>query len=382
MVGSARIKWTWGLAMRLASFNVENLFNRASVMNLENWDDGRPVLEAVTELTNLLEKPVYSAADKMRMVQLLTDLGLAASDTGPFVTLRRNRMALVARRQTGLEIVADGRDDWIGWVELRKAAVNETAMQNTGRVIRDLNADILAVVEAEDRIALSHFSEQVLGTVGGQPYDNIMLIDGNDSRGIDVGLMTRAGYDIGAMRSHVAEGGPESPIFSRDCPEYAVTTPGGEVIWVLINHFKSKGFGNPADNNRRRRAQAAAVAGYVARLQAEGFANIAVMGDLNDTPASAPLAPLFQAGLRDVSEHASFDTGIFPGKGTYDLGNDGDKIDYILLTPALFARISGAGVFRMGAWPGSRPKRWPVYPELQRKIHAASDHHAIWVDIA
>jgi endonuclease/exonuclease/phosphatase family metal-dependent hydrolase len=368
--------------MRLASFNVENLFNRASVMNLDDWNEGRPVLDAVATLTVLLEQPVYSAADKTRIITLLTTLGLLASDTGPYVILRRDRGSLVARRNSGLEVVADGRDDWIGWVELRKAAVNETAMLNTGRVIRDMNADILAVVEAEDRIALSHFSTQVLAAVGGAPYPNIMLIDGNDARGIDVGLMTKAGYAIGAMRSHVADGGPDAPIFSRDCPEYSVTTPGGEVIWVLVNHFKSKGFGNPADNNRRRRAQAQAVAGYVARLQAEGFANIAVMGDLNDTPASAPLAPLFQAGLRDVSEHPTFDTGDFAGQGTYALGNDDDKIDYILLTQPLFDRITAAGLFRMGAWPGSRPKRWPVYPELQRKIHAASDHHAIWVDIA
>jgi hypothetical protein len=41
--------------MRLASFNVENLFSRAAVMNLDSWDEGRPVLDAVTELTNLLE---------------------------------------------------------------------------------------------------------------------------------------------------------------------------------------------------------------------------------------------------------------------------------------------------------------------------------------
>jgi endonuclease/exonuclease/phosphatase family metal-dependent hydrolase len=367
--------------MRLASFNVENLFSRASVMNLDDWDEGRPILNAVTELTNLLEQPVYSTADKTRMVQLLTDLGLDSGDTGPYVILRRNRGALVARRQTGLAIVADGRDDWIGWIELRRAPVNETAMLNTGRVIRDVNADVLAVVEAEDRIALKHFSEQILTMVDGTPYPNIMLIDGNDMRGIDVGLMTRAGYDIGAMRSHVADGGPDTPVFSRDCPEYAVTTPGGEVIWVLVNHFKSKGFGNPADNNRRRRAQASAVAAHVARLRSEGFDNVAVMGDLNDTPGSDPLEPLLQTDLRDVSDHPTFDTGAFAGRGTYGLGNDSDKIDYILLTPPLFARITGAGIFRMGAWPGSRPVRWPTYPELQRKIHAASDHHAIWVDL-
>lgn len=367
--------------MRLASFNVENLFNRATVMNLGDWNEGRPILDAVTELTNLLEHPIYTPADKTRIVQLLAALGLDDSDTGPYVILRRNRGALVTRRQTGLEVTANGRDDWIGWVELRQSPVNETAMLNTGRVIRDMNADVLAVVEAEDRIALKHFSEEVIKSVGGTPYPNIMLIDGNDTRGIDVGLMTKAGYDIGPMRSHVADGGPKSPIFSRDCPEFSVTTPQGEVIWVLVNHFKSKGFGDPVANNKRRRAQATAVAAFVARLRSDGQHNIAVMGDLNDTPDSAPLASLMGTDLRDVATHPRFDPGAFTGKGTYGLGNDNDKIDYILLSPALFSRVTKAGLWRMGVWPGVRPPRWPVYPELKKKIHAASDHHAIWVDL-
>ncbi|MGL5009506.1 MAG: endonuclease/exonuclease/phosphatase family protein [Paracoccaceae bacterium] len=368
--------------MRLASFNVENLFSRATVMNLEDWDEGRPILNAVNELTNLLEQAVYSASDKTRILQLLTTLGLKDSDTGPFVILRRNKGALVTRRRTGPEITANGRDDWIGWVELRKSAVNETAMLNTGRVIRDMDADILGVVEAEDRVALKHFSQEVITAVDGKPYPNIMLIDGNDMRGIDVGLMTKTGYDIGLMRSHVADGGPTNPVFSRDCPEYAVTTPQGEVIWVLVNHFKSKGFGDAAANDKRRRAQATAVAAIVARLRSEGQDNIAVLGDLNDTPGSAPLAPLLNTDLRDVSAHPRFDPGPFPGKGTYGLGNDDDKIDYILLSPALYARVTKAGLWRMGAWPGVRPARWPVYPELKKKIHAASDHHAIWVDLS
>jgi endonuclease/exonuclease/phosphatase family metal-dependent hydrolase len=369
------------MTMRIAAFNVENLFERARIMNLDDWEEGRPVLERVTELSDLLEKPTYSAADKTRILILMRELGLKDSDTAPYVILRRNRGALIMRRRTGPEIIADGRGDWIGWVELRKGPVNEVAMMNTGRVIRDVNADILGVVEAEDRTSLQRFSDEVITMVGGAPYPRIMLIDGNDQRGIDVGLMVKDGYSIGDMRSHVHEGG-EAPVFSRDCPEFAVTTPDGEVIWVLVNHLKSKGFGSAADNNRRRKAQATAVAGYYARLRSDGFDNVVVLGDLNDTPDSDPLSPLLSTDLRDVSDHPSFDTGTFKGRGTYGLGNDNNKIDYILLSPALFARITAAGIFRMGAWPGSRPKRWEVYEELEREVHAASDHHAIWVDLA
>src|SRR3546814_9536500 len=53
--------------------------------------------------------------------------------------------------------------------------------------------------------------------VGGRPYDHVMLIDGNDERGIDVGLLTRAAYPIDAMPSHVDDRDTKgNRIFIRD----------------------------------------------------------------------------------------------------------------------------------------------------------------------
>ncbi len=74
--------------------------------------------------------------------------------------------------------------------------------------------------------------------------------------------------------------------------------------------------------------------------------NIAILGDFNDTPASAPLAPLLGAGsdLRDVSAHPSFVDDGRPG--TFANGTASGTIDYILLSPALFARVQQAGVWR------------------------------------
>ncbi|MFN4158294.1 MAG: endonuclease/exonuclease/phosphatase family protein [Gemmobacter sp.] len=370
--------------MRIAAFNVENLFDRARIMNLDTWEDGRPVLEAFAEFTDLLERDVYDAPTQARLADLLVTLGLAKDDMGPFVILRRNRGGLLTRRKDGTIVIkAKGRGDWIGWAELRNAPVNETAILNTARVIADVGADILAVVEAEDRVALRAFSEDLLPRVGGVPYPHIMLIDGNDRRGIDVGLMTRAGFQIGLMRSHVHHGLPGRTTFGRDCPEYQVTTPAGEVIWVLPCHFKSKGYGNPRDNDARRKREAAAAAGFVTRLLAEGAQNVVVLGDLNDTPGSDPLSPLFgHPALHDVGTVAGFDTAGHPGRGTRKLGNDSDQIDHILVSDALWPRVTGAGLFRKGAWAGSRPRRWQIYDTITSEIHAASDHHAIWVDIA
>jgi hypothetical protein len=186
--------------MRIASFNVENLFSRARVMNLAEWSDGKEILAEYSKFNTLIQKPVYSAADKTAILGSLAKLGLNKSDETKFVILRQNHGHLLKRPKTGPPLViADGRGDWIGWLELKKQEVNEIATQMTAAVIKDVNADILAVVEAEDRIALTRFDDQLLKALNAN-HVGIMLIDGNDDRGIDVGLMTKNGCVVEALR--------------------------------------------------------------------------------------------------------------------------------------------------------------------------------------
>ncbi len=368
--------------MRLAVYNVENLFDRAKAMNLASWDEGRPVLEKFAALNALLGQISYSAADQARMAELMIELGLEKSDTGPFVILRRNRGGLLKRPRTGgITITAEGRADWVGSFELRDEPINEHSMRNTARVMIDLKADVLGVVEAESRPVLWAFNTEILPALGGEPFRHVMLIDGNDERGIDVGLMSRNGHPIGKMRSHVDDRlANDQPVFSRDCPEFEVTTPMGARLVVMVNHLKSKGYGGTAASNARRKAQAERVAEIYRELIATGTEHIAVIGDLNDTPGSDPLKPLVDGTtLQDIFGHPAFDDGGYPG--TYGLCNATNKIDYMLLSPSLFAKVSAGGVFRKGMWPGSRPKRWDVYPEVARPADAGSDHAALWVDL-
>jgi len=366
--------------VKIASYNVENLFDRAKAFNEESAAAQKAVKEEA-ELNNLLQKSEYTAATKKRILKLMESLGILKSDNGPFVTLRKLRGQFIKRSQQGPpEIVANGRGDWVGWVELETAHVNDIAIMNTGRVIRDVDADIFVVVEAEHRIALKQFNTGVLKKVGGKVYPNIMLIDGNDERGIDVGLMTKQGFGIGSMRSHVHDVDDGNHIiFSRDCPEYCVETPQAENIWILPNHFKSKFGGNNSASQNKRKAQSTRTAEIYNRLVSEGNTKIIVLGDFNDTPDSDTLKPLLKnTDLKDISEHPTFDTGEFSGKGTFGLGSDSNKIDYLLLSPVLFSRITSCGLFRKGAWPGKSPKRWTVYDELKEEQHVASDHHVVW----
>ena len=368
--------------MRLATYNVENLFSRARALNLADPALARQILEKFSELNQLFEEAIYTDAMKARMLRLLGELGVGKTNDARYVVLRENRGQLISSsRLKGTRIVANGRADWVGWLEMKTDIINEVATRNTAQVVRDVNPDVLAIIECEGRHALREFSHQLLPLVGGEPFDNINLIDGNDDRDIDVGLMARRGYRVHWMQSHADDRTTLGEyVFSRDCPEYGVRTGKHETLWVLVNHFKSKGYGSQDASDRKRWLQAESARRIVERLDAEKATLIAVAGDFNDTPDSAPLAPLLkETALKDVFTHPAFDNGGRPG--TFGRSGEKEKIDYILLSPALYERVKGGGVWRKGVWGPNKKPAWEVYPEMKQPYHAASDHACVWCDL-
>jgi hypothetical protein len=198
------------MTVRFASFNVENLFARPRAFNQTTWAQGQPILNAYAEFNALIEQPAYSPADKARMIQLLIQLDIYRVSNGivrryrtptpKWAWLRANRGSFdVEHTDAGIEIVADGRGDWVGWLELATEPVDETSTRMTAQVIHDVGADIQAVVEAEDRPSLDRFNADLLA----DHYGHVMLIDGNDTRGIDVGILTSPQVEILSMRSNV-----------------------------------------------------------------------------------------------------------------------------------------------------------------------------------
>ena len=80
---------------------------------------------------------------------------------------------------------------------------------------------------------------------------------------------------------------------------------------------------------------------------------VAVVGNLNDTPPDgaddAPSPLLGGTDLVDVSALDGHDDGGYPG--THGGAGARDKIDYVLLSPALRERAGASGVFRRGCGP-------------------------------
>jgi predicted extracellular nuclease len=348
---------------RVASFNTENLFERSKL-----FDGSAPAREALGNVMELNEELARDEYDKAKIEQLY---GLVAD----FVEINEVKGKLFSRGH----VVARGRAEWVGWIAPKQEKFDDQTIANTARVVRDVDADVLCLVEVESLPALRHFSSDMLHYERDKKkraYPHAMLIDSKDPRGIDLGLLTQPGFKIGGMWSHVDEG-----IFSRDCPEMQVALPNGETLWMLLNHFKSKGYGSPIANDQRRAKQASRVAEILTTEYNLKSDLVVVAGDLNDTRDSEPLKPLMQLpGLVDILALAYPDPA---DRWTYHYKKN-EQIDYMLVSEPLAARFQAAGVERRGIYGLARmsARHEEEYDTVTCETNSASDHGAVWADFA
>jgi len=368
--------------MRLATFNVENLFDRVKALNLDSWAEGKPVLDDFKRLNELIQEAEYSPATKSDLLKIMKRYkGLLTNGVSKFIRLRDARGGFLKKTGGKIEVYARGRSDWMGWFELETEPVKETATENTARIIGLLQADVLCVIEAEDRTGLKRFNKDVLTSVAVDAFSHVMLIDGEDERGIDVGILTKPGFNIVRMLSHVDDKDKKGGIFSRDCAEYEITTKQGNTLLLLVNHFKSKGFGKPAESAAKRLRQAKRVRAICDQYISNGYDFVAVIGDLNDSPDQRPMDPLVRDGstLIDIMAHPLF---VGDGRpGTHGNGTKSSKLDYILMSPKLSAKVMAGGIERRGVWGGEKGTLFPHLPTIKSKVDSASDHAALWVEL-
>ncbi len=360
------------MVFKVASFNVENMFTRPSAMAQTAGLEGQTAINQHAELNEIVNKATYTQVDKNRLLALDQKYGFSDlnAPANAFVTLQKIRGQLFSRSQAGVvSVVANGRGDWTGWFDLRREDIVWDAIENTGRVIDSLAADVLLCVEAENRPTLDRFNEKVLGGVFGSAFKNCMLIDGNDQRGIDLGVFSN--HEILGVRSHIDDRNANGErIFSRDSPEYGIRLPNGDLLVVIPQHFKSKRGGNSPAAVARRKAQVdrAAVIAQVA-LQQTPF--VIVAGDFNDTPGN--ILDSFNAiGFEDIQGKFNYPNAR---PGTFATGTASKKIDYLLMSPLLIPKLIDCGIERRGTFA---PNTWTPFPEVTSKKVEASDHHALW----
>ncbi|MGD8850621.1 MAG: endonuclease/exonuclease/phosphatase family protein, partial [Anaerolineales bacterium] len=170
------------------------------------------------------------------------------------------------------------------------------------------------------------------------------LLEGSDSRGIDVGYMVRSDLvEVLDVRQYPAPEGLTSrpPLMLHLNIELPGTT---REVYVVNNHLTSLA-GGEAATEPRRTAQAAWNVSILKQIQtASPQADIIVLGDLNSFFNSAPLDTLRQAGLQHV-----YDWLPEPHEYTYIFEGVAQNLDHILVTPALFDTISDVSVLHANA---------------------------------
>jgi endonuclease/exonuclease/phosphatase family metal-dependent hydrolase len=351
--------------LRFASFNTENLFSRARILNLRHNADVEGKLVLVDEFNHLIHKQgLFTEAEKQRIVALYQQLKR-------YVDIHENRGKLFNRARTAL--VAASGSDWDGEVIFRRDDFSAVQRENTAKVIREVRPDIACIVEVEDRPALAAFNSDLLGA---GRFREAMVIDGNDPRGIDVGVLTN--LHISGLRTHIYDGPANSRVFSRDCLQVEMKLASGRAFHLLCNHFKSKSGGEAATDGRRLR-QATTVRAILAEYD---LANdlVVVAGDLNETPSRAPLQPLLTTpDLFDVLALQ------FPGQSaerwTYHYQSK-EQIDYVLVSRPLRDAFRRAGVERRGIAGLSRLTGGAEqeFPTVTSWRDQASDHGAVWAE--
>ncbi|KAG2427957.1 hypothetical protein HXX76_011944 [Chlamydomonas incerta] len=142
---------------------------------------------------------------------------------------------------------------------------------------------------------------------------------------------------------------PTNPAFTSSRKPLALQlSVNGQPLFVITNHFNSKGgdqplFGRnqpPARSSEVQRAQQAAiVAGFVSQILAiEEQSRVVVMGDLNDFAGSAALAVLYGAGLTNaylLPEAAGLQRTPPNQRYSYNFEGNAQALDHILLSASL-----------------------------------------------
>ncbi len=252
------------------------------------------------------------------------------------------------------------------------------------RMVR-ISVDVLAVQEVEDIAVLRELDRDHLGGM----YPHAVLIEGNDARFIDVGVLSK--YPLGAVTTHQTAVHPADPsrrVFSRDLLEVEVLSADRRrrLFTLYTTHLKSRFVPfmlDPAVETPRadalRRRQAETIARIVAERQRPD-ARYVLLGDMNDAPGAPTLEPLTVIEGRTIVDGLERPVETRPAppdaagppvspRWTHRYKPSGEPahyelLDHIYLSPALAARQTGAWIDRRTRLGGDGSDHDPAWVVL------------------
>ncbi|MDJ1158551.1 endonuclease/exonuclease/phosphatase family protein [Chelatococcus sp. SYSU_G07232] len=259
------------------------------------------------------------------------------------------------------------------------AALEDDKRQMTALAVAETRADVIALQEVDSLSALEAFFANYVHRIADRRYGHFRLVEGNDRRGIDVGLAARrdlvaqAGAvrqrshreasfaDLDAYDADIARLGlaPTDRVFQRDCLMVDLDL-GDRTLSLFVCHFKSMNNGRADGRSMTlplRRAEARAVRRLVEQRFGDAWtaANWIVLGDLNGCDAfvgpggsiepaegESGLEPLMDGFAVNAAAHLPPEARWthFRRAWSETLGRVVEthmQLDYVLLSPGLAA---------------------------------------------
>ena len=373
--------------MKIATFNIQNLFHRdrnllqkPSSKNAKDWFD---------ELDSLINIKKTSVNNLQRINELSFLLGFEKTYNTPFAVMRRKAGDLYLKGRGHVnELRASATTHWNGWTVLQNKPLDPEAVKNKARVTAEIDADILLLQEIEDRASLEEFNSSILPTFDCATYEQTLLLQGKDLKGLEMAVLLKNGYRLHSVKSHsFYYDSVKKPLLTQEFFEYRIETPSKETFYVLSIHLKIE------DENKEtadaiRKEQVGQIAMHYHELLSRGKSKVIIAGTLNTVSYCDSLSPLLRkTDLKDVAKHQSFNVDIDKGRdasyfrmGAYRIGVNIKQKDYLLFSPELFNVIKQTGLNRKAVWPSKKPI-WSIYSSMNNKNQEASEHPAIWAEI-
>ncbi len=173
---------------------------------------------------------------------------------------------------------------------LTKSQVDKK-LANDARVILEMNPDIIGLMEVENHQILRELVSRHLFSKG---YYYFLVLEGKDTRGIDVGIISKKPF---LARSFAIPNFPRGVMSAR-------FTHQGKPFYLLINHWKSQRDGG--DNVRTISAETVLKIVNNEIRDYEGTeVPVIIGGDLNDDHGSDSILALEKGGLINTLGHLS-----------------------------------------------------------------------------
>lgn len=315
------------------------LIARRNFERFESPPDG-PYRNKIVRVFGRIEEYRAKAEIKVTSPEQITVLDVMP--TAEELAQRNHREAVTTRtpRAPGVVILAtynvenlfDAADDPYHRDEHTKPKSRE-ALEKLAATLRNIDADVVALQEVENRGYLERFVKQLLPDAG---YTEIVHLEGNDQRGIDVALLSR--LPVGPVTSYrhleFEDSKGARQRFRRDLLRVRLEPDTGPSFDVFVVHFKSKRGGENDVSHTVRVAEARATRQVLDEvLRADPDARFVLCGDFNDTAESESIKTIMGQGagaLRCFSDDLPADNAA-----TYRRPPYRSMIDFIFCSPGM-----------------------------------------------